>query len=51
MKGMRFDAVSSLHLTVMTQLKVIREEASSWAFNLLYACYRHCAKTGGDCIK
>jgi hypothetical protein len=35
-KGMRFEAASSIQQTVMRELKAIRKEASSWAFNSLY---------------
>jgi hypothetical protein len=36
MKGMRFKAVSLIQQTVMRELKAIREEVFTWAFDSLY---------------
>jgi hypothetical protein len=51
MKGTRFEAVSSIQQTVMREVKAIREEAFSWAFNSLYEQCKHRAEAGGDYIK
>jgi hypothetical protein len=51
MKGMRYEAVSSIQQTVMRKLKAIREEAFSQAFGSLYEQCKSCAEVGGDCIE
>jgi hypothetical protein len=47
---MRFEAVSLIQQTVTRELKVIWEEAFSWAFDLLHErCKR--VEAGGDYIE
>jgi transposase len=51
MKGTRFEAVSSIQHTVTRQLKAIRVQAFSWAFDTLYERCKRCVGAGGDHIK
>jgi hypothetical protein len=51
MKGTRFEAVSSIQPTVTRELKAIREEAFSWAFDSLHELCKRCAEAGGDYIE
>jgi hypothetical protein len=51
MKGTRFEAVSSIQQTVMRELKAIREEAFSRAFDSLYEGCKLYAEAGGDYIE
>jgi hypothetical protein len=51
MKGMGFEAVSLIQETVMRELKAIREEVFSRAFDLLYELCKYCAEVGGDYIE
>jgi hypothetical protein len=51
MKGTRFEAVSPLQQTVTRELKAIREEAFSRAFDSLYERCKRCAEAGGDYIE
>jgi hypothetical protein len=51
MKGTRFEAVSSIQQTVTRELKAIREEAFSWAFDLLYERCKRCTEAGGDYVE
>jgi hypothetical protein len=51
MNGTRFEAVSSIQQPVTKELKAIREEAFSRAFDLLYEQCKHCAEAGGDYIE
>jgi hypothetical protein len=44
MKGTRFEAVSSIQQTVTKELKTIREEAFSLAFDSLYERCKRCAE-------
>jgi hypothetical protein len=47
---MRFEAVSSIQKTVARELKGIREEVFSGAFDLLYEQCKRCAEAvGGGC--
>jgi hypothetical protein len=48
MKGMRFKAVSSIQQTVMRELKAIREEVFSRAFDSFYELCKHSAESGRD---
>jgi hypothetical protein len=50
MKGTRFKAVSSFQQTLTRELKAIREEAFSRAFDSLYERYKCCAVAGGNYI-
>jgi hypothetical protein len=50
LSGTRFEAVSSIQQAVMTELKVILEEAFSWALVSLYERSKP-AKVGGDHIE
>jgi hypothetical protein len=50
MKGTRFEDVCSIKQTVTTELKAIREEAFSRAFDSLYERCLRCAEVGGDYI-
>jgi hypothetical protein len=51
MQVKRFEAVSSIQRTVMSELKVTRKEAFSRAFNSLYERCKHCAEVGGECTE
>jgi hypothetical protein len=51
MKGMRFEAISSIQQTVTRELKVIWEEAFSWAFDSLSERCKRCAEASGDYIE
>jgi hypothetical protein len=51
MKGMRFEAVSSIQQTVTRELKAIWEEVFSRAFDSLYELCKRCAEAGGNCIE
>jgi hypothetical protein len=51
MKGASFEAVSSIQQTVMRELKVIREEVFSRAFDAVYEQCKRCAEVGRDCIE
>jgi hypothetical protein len=51
MKGTRFDAVLSIQQTLMRELKAIREEAFSRAFDSFYEGCKRCAEAGGDYIE
>jgi transposase len=51
MKGTRFEAVASTQQTVTRELKAIREEAFSRAFDSLYERCKRCAEAGGDYIQ
>jgi hypothetical protein len=48
---MGFEAVLLIQQTVMRELKAIREEAFSWAFDLLYELCKHCAEAGRGYIE
>jgi hypothetical protein len=48
MKWTRFEAISSYQQTVTSELKAIREEAFSRAFDSLYERCKLCAEAGGD---
>jgi hypothetical protein len=48
---MRFEVVSSIQETVTTELKAIREEAFSRAFDSLYERCKRCAEAGGDYVE
>jgi hypothetical protein len=48
MKGMRFEAVSSIQQTVMRELKAIREEVFSQALDSLYVQCKRSTESGGD---
>jgi hypothetical protein len=48
MKMTRLEAVSATQRTVTRELKAIREEAFSRAFDLLYERCKRCAEAGGD---
>jgi hypothetical protein len=48
MKGTRFEVVSSLQQTVARELKAVREEAFSLAFDSLYERCERYAEAGGD---
>jgi hypothetical protein len=50
-KGTRFEAVSSIQQTVTRELKAMREDAFSRAFDSLYERYKCCAEAGGVCIE
>jgi hypothetical protein len=47
MKGSRFWAVSSIQQAVTRELKAIREESFSWAFNSLYERCKPCVEVRG----
>jgi hypothetical protein len=51
MKGTRVDTVSSIQQTMTRELKAIREEAFSWAFDSLYEQCKRCVEGGGDYIE
>jgi hypothetical protein len=51
MRGTRFEAVSSIQHTVTRQLKTVRDEAFSRAFDSLYERCQRCAEAGGDYIE
>jgi hypothetical protein len=51
MKGTRFEAVSSIQQTIMRELKAIRDEAFSRAFDSLYELRKPCKEAGGDYIE
>jgi transposase len=51
MKGTRFEAVSSIPQSVTRELKTIREEAFSQAFDSLYGRYKRCAEASGNYIE
>jgi hypothetical protein len=50
MKGTRFEAVSSMQQNVTRELKAIRDEAFSRAFDSLYKRCKLCAEAAGDYI-
>jgi hypothetical protein len=50
MKGVRFEAVSSIQQTVTRELKAIREEAFSRAFYSSYERCKRCAEAGGTIL-
>jgi transposase len=50
-KRARFEAVSSIQQTVMRELKAIREEAFSRAFDSMYERCKCCAEAGGEYIE
>jgi hypothetical protein len=51
MKGARFEALASIQQTVTRELKAIREEAFSGAFDSLYERCNRCMEAGGDYIE
>jgi hypothetical protein len=51
MKGTTFEAVSSIQQTVARELKAIRKEAFSWAFDSLYERCKRCAEADRDYIE
>jgi hypothetical protein len=51
LKGTRFEAVSSIQQTVTRELKAIREEAFSRAFDSLHERSKRCSKAVGDYIE
>jgi hypothetical protein len=51
LKGTRFEAVSSIQQTVTRELKVIREEPFSRAFDSLYERCKRSVEAGRDYIK
>lgn len=51
MKGTRFETVSSIQPPVMRELKAVREEAFSRAFDSLYERCIRCVEAGGDCVE
>jgi hypothetical protein len=51
MKGTRFEVVSSIQQTVTRELKAIREQAFSRAFDSLYERCKRCAEAGGNYIE
>jgi hypothetical protein len=51
MKRTGFEAVSSIQQTVTRELKPIREEAFTRAFDSLYERCKPCAEAGGDYIE
>jgi hypothetical protein len=50
MKGIRFEAATSIQETLTREIKVIREVAFSRALNPLYE-QRKCTEVGGDYIE
>jgi hypothetical protein len=50
MKGMRFDAVSSIQQIVTGELQALREEAFSRAFDSLYKRCNRCAEAEGGTV-
>jgi transposase len=51
MKWARFEAVSSIQQTVARELKAVREEEFSLAFDSLYERYKLYDEAGGDYIE
>jgi hypothetical protein len=51
MEGMRFEVVSLIQQTVTRELKAIREEAFSRAFDSLYEQCKHCTEMGKDYVE
>jgi hypothetical protein len=51
MKGMRFEAVSSIQQTVMTELEAIGEETFSRTLNSFYERCKSSVEVGGDYIE
>jgi transposase len=51
MKGMRFKAVSSIQQMMTRELREIREEAFSWAFDSLYEWCKRCVEADGGYIE
>jgi hypothetical protein len=51
MKGTRFKTVSSIQQTMTGELKAIREEAFSGAFDTLHERCKRCAESGGNCTE
>jgi hypothetical protein len=51
MKGTGFEAVTSIQQTVTRELKAIREEAFTGAFDSLYEQCKRCEEAGGNYIE